>query len=293
MNHKTTLEQWQAFVALVESGSFAQAAERLNKSQSSVSYQIKMLNQNLPAPVIKQQGRRAIMTEHGKVLYRRAKLLLGFADSIEKNAERLAQGFETELTIAIDGLLNLETVFPRIAKFIDAFPQTRLKILETVLSATEEAILEKKADLVITPHVPPGFLATPLLQVKMLPVAHPEHKIFDLGEHITENELRRFRQIVIRDAGLRRQQDAGWLDSEQRLTLSHASSSLAAVRAKLGFAFLPDTYIAPLLASGQLKRIPLANNAHRILPLYIIKTEQNHAGPACFALVDYLLNQTA
>lgn len=292
MTPKTSLEQWLTFISVVDCQNFSLAAEQLNKSQSSVSYQIKMLNQALPQPVIEQQGRKAVLTDSGKVLYRRAKLLLDFAHSIERNAHQLAQGFESELTIAIDGLLNIAQVLPCLDEFISQHPQTRVKILETVLSATEEAIIEKKADLVITPTVPVGFLATPLNIVTMLPVAHPAHQIFTLGENITENELRQFRQIVIRDSGLRRQQDAGWLDSEQRLTVSHVSSSLAALKAKMGFAFLPDCYLDQALKSNELKLIPLAYNPRRVIPLYLIKTEQNQAGPAALELMQRLLKYT-
>ena len=56
---KISLEQWAAFKAVVDEGSFAKAAEALNKSQSAVSYAIAKLEEQLPTPVLTQQGRRA------------------------------------------------------------------------------------------------------------------------------------------------------------------------------------------------------------------------------------------
>ena len=55
---RISLEQWAAFKAVVDEGSFAKAAEVLNKSQSSVSYTISKMEELLPTPVLEQQGRR-------------------------------------------------------------------------------------------------------------------------------------------------------------------------------------------------------------------------------------------
>ena len=44
---KSTLEQWRIFQAVVEFGGYAQAAERLNKSQSSLNHAVAKLQQTL------------------------------------------------------------------------------------------------------------------------------------------------------------------------------------------------------------------------------------------------------
>ena len=59
---RISLEQWAAFKAVVDEGSFARAAEALNKSQSSVSYAIAKLNEQLPSPVLELYGRIAVLT---------------------------------------------------------------------------------------------------------------------------------------------------------------------------------------------------------------------------------------
>ncbi|MBT6547795.1 MAG: LysR family transcriptional regulator, partial [Gammaproteobacteria bacterium] len=56
MTPKITLEQWQTFRCVVDEGSFARAAEALNKSQSSISYAIGQLNAQLPQPVLRIEG---------------------------------------------------------------------------------------------------------------------------------------------------------------------------------------------------------------------------------------------
>ena len=80
---KISLEQWLAFKTVIDTGSYALAAEALNKSQSSVSYAIGRLNDQLPEPVLSLRGRKAELTEAGRVLYRHAEHLIEQAAQTE------------------------------------------------------------------------------------------------------------------------------------------------------------------------------------------------------------------
>jgi DNA-binding transcriptional LysR family regulator len=60
--HKTTLEQWSLLQKVVELGSFAKAAEETHRSQSSVSYNLALLQERLGVALLVQEGRRAVLT---------------------------------------------------------------------------------------------------------------------------------------------------------------------------------------------------------------------------------------
>jgi DNA-binding transcriptional LysR family regulator len=290
---KISLEQWAAFKAVVDEGSFVQAAEALNKSQSSVSYAIARLNEQLPAPVLQLEGRKASLTEDGKVLYRRATQLLQQAEEAEQTARMLARGLETEITIALDALLEITALIPVLDAFSRQFPLTRLKILETSLSGTEEALLQKRADLVVGSKVPIGFMGTPLKQVHMIAVARPDHPLFrqqrdEDNAEIADWELRSHRQVVLRDTGYRREQDAGWLGSEQRWTVSHFSSSVKILKSGLAFALLPSEWVKSELEQGSLKQLPI-RGAERIIQLYLMSGAVGADGPATTVLADLLI----
>ncbi|MDT8428739.1 MAG: LysR family transcriptional regulator [Pseudomonadales bacterium] len=292
---KISLDHWAAFTCVVNEGSFALAAEALNKSQSSISYAIARINEQLPQPVLRIEGRRAILTEDGKVLYRRASQLLRQAEETEETARMLARGLEAEITIAIDSLLEFNRLLPVLEEFARQFPMTRLRILETTLSGTEEALLERRAELVIAASVPTGFLGTPLSPIRMLPVARADHPLFDHADlpdfqGIADWELRAYRQVVLRDTGSRRTQDAGWLGSEQRWTVSHFSSSLKILEAGLAFGFMPEGWVRPLIKQERLRVLPLAKGAERILHLYLISAAIEAEGPATCALFTLLLD---
>lgn len=286
---KITLEQWQTFKAVVDEGSFAKAAEALNKSQSSVSYIIGRLQDQLPVPPLVQNGRKAELSEAGKVLYRHAANLLAEAEELEKTAEYLASGWESEVSIAADGLTPHKKVFCALQAFSVISPSTRIRLLETTLSGTDEALITKRADIAITPQVPPGFLGNALGNVVMVPVASPGHSLFKSSRKLTEKDLRQHRQIVVRDSGIKREQNAGWLGSEQRWTVSWFSTSIEALKSGLGFAFIPQHLIESELVNGELKILPLATGAQRLVPIYVVVGAQSHAGPAVQAVAKKLI----
>lgn len=293
MNPRISLEQWRALVAVVEAGGYAQAAERISKSQSAVSYAIAKMEALLDLKIFEMQGRKAQLTATGKLLYRRALLLLNEAGSLEQAACELARGNEAQISVAADLLFPMPLLLKALGEFAEPFPHTRVQLLETVLSGNEEALLEKQADLALTPIVPVGFMGDPLMRIRFLAVAHPDHPLHHLGRDIAYQDLRQHRQLVIRDSGLRGQIDAGWLGSEQRWTVSHMSTSIAAVSLGLGFAWLPEHSIADQLADGCLKPLPLREGAQRFAQLYLVFADRDYAGPAAQALAGLIRSGVA
>jgi len=281
---KITLEQWQTFVAVIDEGSFAKAAEALNKSQSSVSYIIGRLQEQLPVAPLSQNGRKAELTEAGKVLYRHAQNLLREADELEQTAHYLASGWEAEVSIAADALTPMKKLICALQAFSKLSPTTRIRLLETTLSGTDEALLTKRADIAISGRVPPGFLGNNIGSIKMLPVASPKHPLLSRPHSVSEKELKQYRQVVVRDSGTKRELDAGWLGADQRWTVSYFSTTIEIVKSGLGFAFIPSHYIERELEEGSLKVIPLSMGGIREIPLHVIIGAQSVAGPAVQAM---------
>src|SRR5699024_7822066 len=90
-------------------------------------------------------------------------------------------------------------------------PSTRIELFETVLGGTEEALLQRKTDLAISPIVPPNFFGDPLMRLHFVAVAAPHHPLHTANKELTYADLREHRQLVIRDSGLQRKHEAGWL----------------------------------------------------------------------------------
>lgn len=281
------LDQWLAFKAVVDCGSYSLAAEALNKSQSSVSYAVSRLNDQLPRPVLEVVGRKAELTAEGEVLYRHASQLIKQAQTMEELARSMALQFEAEVILALDVLLEISQLSCSLETFSHRFPHTRVRILETSLSGTQEALLERQANLVIGASVPLGFHGEQVRTVEMIPVASPDHPIFQ-QESVSELELKSYRQVVLRDSGQRTQQDSGWLEAEQRWTVSHFSSSISVIKAGLAFGFLPLNWVQSALEHGSLRQIAISGGYSRTIPLYLMYANRELAGPATRALGEIL-----
>ncbi len=275
---KITLEQWATFVAVVEEGSFAAAADKLNKSQSNVSYVLDQMKQRLPAPVLTLKGRKAVLTAPGKILYQQARHLLNRAQDLELAAEYMASGWEAEITLAIDAICSPRPLYGALENFSIHSPRTRVRLLETTLSGTEEALLSRKADIVLTGRVPTGFMGQILGEARMWAVVSPDHPLNSMAQPISEEVLRYQRQIVLRDTGIKREQDRGWLGSDQRWTVSHLSTSVDMVCSGLGFAFLPEDCIQEELEAGSLVKIQVEGMSSRRIPLHLVFSSQQGVG---------------
>lgn len=288
----TTLEQWRVLQAVIDSGGFARAAELLNRSQSSISYTLSRLQQQLPLPILEQRGRNTVLTEAGEILLRRSRGLLEEAQKLERLADSMAAGWEAEIALAVELVFPPKILFAALRAFTEGCGEqsreVRLQLIESVLSGTDEALFSGEVDLVISARIPPGFLGRPLLTVDFVAVAQRDHPLHQLGRTLTMADLQAARQLVVRDSGLSRSQDIGWLGAEQRWTVSHMKTSIDAVKQGLGFAWLPEAQIEEELASGELLPLELREGGRHSGQLYLIYADYDSAGPAVRELAQLL-----
>ena len=92
MRLKTTLDQWLTLFEIDKAGSIQAAAIELNKSHTTLIYAIKKLESQLGISVVKVEGRRAVLTDDGKSLLRRAQSMIEQAQVLEEISIQLAQG---------------------------------------------------------------------------------------------------------------------------------------------------------------------------------------------------------
>lgn len=274
-----TLEQWQALIAVVDAGGYAQAADKLAKSQSAISYGIQKMESILGVKAFEIQGRKAILTSTGQMLYRRALVLMDEANDLERAAHRLSAGWEAVISIAAEVLFPSQLLLASLERFGQESPRTRVELIESVLSGTSEALLQGEVDLAISPQLPPGFLGDLLVRVQLLAVAHVDHPLHRLGRSLTNLDLQAYRHVVVRDSGINRDRRAITVEVDQRWTVSQVATSIKAVTMGFGFAWLPEQHIKEELKSGLLKPLPLREGAIREVPLYLILASPDFAGP--------------
>ena len=284
---RITLDQWATLVQVVDSGSYAKAAEQLHKSQSTLTYAVQQIERLTGLKAFEIRGRRAVLTANGQVLYRRGKSLLEEAARLEAAAADLSAGWEPELRLAVEIVFPTWLLLECLAKFAEERPHTRIELYESVLGGTSEALLERRVDLAIAPTIPPGFLGEHLMQLRVVMAAQPDHPLHRLGRPVTLEDLKGHRHLVVRETDTRRAHDVG-IETEERWTVSNKATSIRAACMGLGFAWYAEDTIRDELSSGRLKVLPLRDGAAYYSTLYLIHADADAAGPGVRRLAEII-----
>lgn len=283
---RVTLEQWRTLQAVVDQGSFAQAAELLHRSQSSISYTVGRLQEQLGVPLLKLEGRKAVLTEAGEVLVRRSRHVLKQAAVLEELAAQLEQGWEAEVRLVVDDAYPTLQLVKVLKDFMPQSLGCRVRLREEVLSGVEEVLRDGTADIAISALEFSGYLGRALGQVEFVAVSHPEHSLQQLNRALTAQDLEGHMQVVVRDSGAKKPIDSGWLGAEQRWTVASLATSAQFVRSGLGFAWLPKHIVERDLAEGLLRMLPLEQGAVRTPTFFLYTNKDKVLGPATQILVE-------
>lgn len=272
---RITLEQWRALQAVVEEGGYAQAAEALHKSQSTVTYAVQQIQKLLDVKAFEIRGRKAVLTEPGKVLYRRARTLLEEAAQLERGAAAMATDWQPEIRIAVEHVFPTWLLLEALAEFARERPETRIELFETVMSGTSELLAQGKVDIAIGDR-PSSGAAAALVPLRIVPVASPAHPLHQLKRPLTERDLKRYRRIFVRDTGTQRKTEVSGV--EQRWTVSNKATSIRALVMGLGCAWLPEEIVVDELREGRLKILPMKEGGHFEAQLYLALADPEFPG---------------
>ncbi|TRX75924.1 LysR family transcriptional regulator [Pseudomonas mangiferae] len=285
---RVTLEQWRTLQAVVDHGGFAQAAEATHRSQSSVSYTVARMQEQLGVPLLRIDGRKAVLTEAGEVLLRRSRQLVKQASQLEELAHHMEQGWEAEVRLVVDAAYPNARLVRALSAFMPQSRGCRVRLREEVLSGVDEVLLEGTADLAISSMSLPGYLGAELSTVEFIAVAHPDHPLHRLQRVLSVQDLESQLQVVIRDSGRTQPRDVGWLGAEQRWTVGSLPTAATFVGSGLGFAWLPRHLIERELRDGILKPLPLEHGGRRHPTFYLYANRDRALGPASQILVELI-----
>ncbi|MGD8483816.1 MAG: LysR family transcriptional regulator [Thioalkalispiraceae bacterium] len=293
MHSRTSLEQWRAFQAVIDYGGFAQAARALHRSQSAISYAVNRLQEQLGVRLLEIEGRKAHLTEMGQVLLERSRHLVNSASELEQLAQQLEQGWEAEVSLAVDAAFPMAEVFQALKTFSMECQGSRVLLNEVVLSGAGDALRESTADLVIGANLPAEYLSDPLLDIEFIAVAHASHPLHALPEPLTRRQLSAELQIIIRDSGHTETQSVGWQNTEQRWIVSNIDTAIESISHGLGFAWLPKHKIINKLRDGVLKPLPLREGRAYYVSFYMAYGQPEQPGPATRLLAEKIRNRCA
>ena len=263
--HKTTLEQWALLEKVIELGSFAKAAEETNRSQSSVSYNLALLQERLGVALLAPSGRRAVLTPAGELLLNQVKPLLKAFSWVETHAATLRNGARTRLDLVVDSIFPRQRLFAILRQFQQRYPQTQVRLTEVLENIDEASAARSEADvMVLTRRQDITGRGEWLMNIDFIAVAHRDHPLSQSEEPLDDNALAPWPLIRIAD----RSGDAS--STRDAWTLSTIDAAIDAVLYQVGFGWLPEERSRAHLEQGVLKALPLSHGARRATPLHLI-----------------------
>lgn len=263
--HKTTLEQWALLERVVALGSFARAAEEAHRSQSSVSYNLSLLQERLGVTLLRPEGRRAVLTPEGELLLAQVKPLLQAFSRLETRAATLRDGARAQLDVVVDSIFPRARLFAILRDFQQQYPQTQVRLSEVLESIEDDAPVLAEADvMVLTKRQQASGRGEWLMNVDFVAVAHRDHPLLQLPAPVEEESLRQWPLIRIATG------DRETLSGQDAWAFSTLDAAVEAVAAQVGYGWLPEERVAALLERGELKILPLRHGIRRATPLHLV-----------------------
>jgi DNA-binding transcriptional LysR family regulator len=252
-----TLEALRVMDAIDRRGSFAAAADELGRVPSALSYTMQKLEEELDVVLFDRSGHRTKFTNVGRMLLERGRILLDAADKLTVDAEALARGWETHITIVCEALVPIKPLFPLIEKLADK-ANTQVSLITEVLAGAWERLETGRADIVIAPDMhfrtSSEINSRKLYHLMSVYVAAPDHPIHQEPEPLSEVTRVKYRGIAVADTARERPVlTVQLLDKQQRLTVSSLEEKRQALLSGLGVATMPYPLVAEDIAQGRLQ----------------------------------------
>ncbi|MDL2338033.1 MAG: LysR family transcriptional regulator [Pseudomonadota bacterium] len=263
---------------IARTGSFAAAARELGKVPSALTYNVRQLEDALDVLLFDRRSGQAQLTAAGEELLHEGRRLLEQMDAVANRVKRVATGWETQLTVAVDDALSRLTVFELCEDFYALRPAvavsskpspagaaasgsdgpgTRLRLRTEVLAGTWEALVSGQADLAIGVGIdhaaPTGVQVETLGTMGFVFAVAPHHPLAAITESIGDALLVRHRAVAVADSAQRLTPlTVNLLPGQDVFTVPTMQAKLEAQLRSLGCGYLPEPIAREHIAAGRL-----------------------------------------
>lgn len=247
---------------IARTGSFAAAAREMGRVPSALTYSVRQLEEALDVLLFDRRSRQAELTAAGQELLLEGRRLLQEMDAVANRVRRIATGWESELTIAIDDAIARRAIFDLMEAFYQLrdeagqAPPTRLKLRVEVMVGTWEALMSGQADLAIgTSTQPPsaGFKCELLGDMEMILCVAPHHALASAPAPLSAAQIAQHRIIAVADtARSLAPRTVGVLPGQEVLTMPSMAAKLEALMRGLGCGSLPTPMVRRHIEAGRL-----------------------------------------
>jgi DNA-binding transcriptional LysR family regulator len=242
------LDRLKAFCLVGQNGGLLRAAQKLKLSPATVSLRLKHLEADMGVRLFERRPNKLLLTEKGKQLLPRAQRILQEIDDSVASLREERDRCEGTLTVLV-GSDMAHFFAPRIAKFVERYPQVNLKILVTPSPESLELLIGGQGDFAIGRFLKlPKSIATFPLFTSTVAAIYARHHPLSRRKHITLRDLAGCGLIVTsRVSAIRRIVEHAFADHglEMHTVLETGECSLISeyARMKLGVGLVHETCI--------------------------------------------------
>lgn len=253
----------EAFVRVVESGTFTKAADALGLPKTAVTRLIQQLESHLRVKLLHRTTRRVTVTPEGQSYYPQALRLLGEVRELESTLSQSKRGPRGRLRVESSGTLSRLLLVPALPSFYARYPQMHLELgvsdrVVDLLSDNVDCAIRGggvKDESLVARHLVDltyGLCASPAYVERHgwprhpQELAGPSHAVVSYFSSPSGKELP---FVLLRD-GERLE-----VHGRSLLTLNETNAYLAAGLAGLGVMFAPRFVLEPYIARGELVRV--------------------------------------
>lgn len=279
MHSPLTLDALKVLDAIARKKSFAAAADELFRVPSAITYTVNKLEEDLGIALFDRSKRKAEFTAVGKLLVEQGRLILQASEELTHIAKQSASGWELELRICIDSILQFNPIYELIAQFQAKHPWINIRITEEVFGGTWDALNSERCDLVIgapdEPHTS-GFSTHIIGNLEFVFAVAKDHPLAREPQPISNTLIKKYPSVVAADSSRHLPaRSAGLIDGQTRITVPSVATKIDAQLVGLGVGYLPAHRINKELQTGQLLALTLEKPADRNHPLCIAWRSDN------------------
>lgn len=291
-----TLDQLKVLLAVIDTGSFAGAARRLNRATSVISYSIANLEAQLGLKLFdRETTRKPRLTEAGRMVVAEARTVTSGIDGLRAKAKGMLQGLEAELHLVLDVLLPEARVVDALTSFREQFPTVSLHLHVETLGAVTKLVLDRVATVGVSgplDTVSDGIERISVGHVSMIPVAAPGHPLARAGRN-PPGAGREHVQLVLTDRSqLTKGRDFAVVSS-RTWRLADLGSKHMLLKAGIGWGNMPAPMIAEDLKAGRLVQLDMPDSPGGDYSLDVIYRSDTPPGPAAAWLIGRFEAQAA
>lgn len=283
-----TLDQLKVLLTVVDVGSFAGAARKLNRATSVVSYSIANLEAQLGMTLFdRETTRKPQLTEAGRMVLAEARTVASGIDGLRAKVKGMMQGIEAELHLVLDVLLPEARVVDALTSFREEFPTVSMHLHVETLGAVTKLVLDKVASIGVTgPLDGPiaGVERISIGHVPMIPVAAPQHPLALAGRN-APGAGREHIQLVLTDRSPLTEGRDFAVVSSRTWRLADLGSKHMLLKAGIGWGNMPVPMIEEDLKAGRLVALDLPDSIGGDYALAAIYRADTPPGPAASWLI--------